>query len=101
MLSALLWVMPVLVAAFVVIYVKKVGNPMIAPNYNEIFDGVSLTVETLVGLGRVTEPAGQQILETLINEMTEAGWDSAEDSLRDHNDTPFVVQAFKNCGVVT
>lgn len=99
MLEAILLIMPALVAVFVVLFVRKVGPPVEPPNFNEIFDGVSLSVETLVGLGKVTESAGQRILETLINEMTEAGWDTADDSLRDHNDTPFVLQAFKNCGV--
>lgn len=100
MLAAILLIMPILVAVFVVIYVERVRPVTQRINtFRYVFDGVSATLETLVDNSRSDEAMAQQILETLINELIESGWDNPDEALRDNQETPFIVQAFKNCNV--
>lgn len=67
---------------------------------NDVFNNVAVTVETLVGLGRLDEPTGQRILESLINGLIiDADWDTADEVLLEYKSTPFIVQAFENCGI--
>lgn len=69
-------------------------------NATNVFNNVAVTVETLVGLGRLDEPTGQRILESLINGLTiEADWSDADEALLEHSSTPFIAQAFENCGI--
>lgn len=63
------------------------------------FNNIAVKVETLVGLGRMDEATGQAILESIINSLTvELGWHDVDDSIREFQSTPFIVQAFENCG---
>lgn len=107
MLSALLWVMPFLVAALVVLYVERVKRmdhnlpteEEISRNFRYVFDGVVLKLEHMVDNKQIEEWMAQEILQTLINELTENGWYESDRALYDNQDTPFIVQAFTNCGV--
>lgn len=65
------------------------------------FNNVAVKVETLVGLGRLDENTAQDILESVINSLTfDLGWagDDVDEAIREFESTPFIVQAFENCG---
>lgn len=64
----------------------------------DVFDDVALTVEAQVDMGRLDEPTGQRIMESLINSLTNAGWDDLDIAMRENEKTPFIIQAFENCG---
>lgn len=73
--------------------VEHVGNP------HDAFNNIAVKLETLVGLDRLDEPIAQDILESVINGLAlDCGWVDVEESLVEFQDTPFIVQAFKNCG---
>ena len=66
----------------------------------EIFNNVAVKIETLVGLARLEENDAQSILESMINGLQTADWDTQDESLVEFKTTPFIVQAFKNCGIL-
>lgn len=99
---ALLWIISIVVPAslvYVLIRFTK-DEPVSTSRSTNVFNNVAVTVETLVGLGRLDEPTGQRILESLINGLTiENSWSDADEALLEHETTPFIVQAFENCGI--
>lgn len=100
-------VLPVLVAVFVVFYVERVSNvdhnfpspEDVSKSQRYIFDSVENKLEHMLDNKQIEEWVAQEILQTLINELVENGWDEADRALYHYQDIPFVVQAFHNCGV--
>lgn len=110
MLSVVLRIMPILVAVFVVLYVERVKRmgdlDHNFPSSEEtnrqqryIFDSVENKLEHMLDNKQIEEWVAQEILQTLINELVEYGWDEADGALFHYQDIPFVAQAFANCGV--
>ena len=105
--AALLWIMPILVAVFVVVYIERVKAMNLdvvdrrKPNdeLSNIFFGVAITVNVLVDRETISMGAAQAILRTLINELCDAGWDDTDKALRTYSDVPYFVQAFKDCDI--
>lgn len=85
---------------FVFVLLKLItGVKVSLANGTDAFNNVAIKVETLVGLGRIDETTAQTILESVINSLTvELGWDTVDESIREFQSTPFIVQAFENCG---
>lgn len=101
MIVRTLWLMLSVVgsALFVYLLIKiTTGVPVRMVRGASAFNNVAVTVETLVGLGRLDEPIAQNILESVINSLDELGWDTQDESIREFQSTPFIVQAFENCG---
>lgn len=67
-------------------------------NLEEVFNNVTIKVETLVGLGKLDERIAQSILESVINGLDGLGWEDQEATIKEYENTPFIVQAFENCG---
>lgn len=108
MLAAILLIMPVLVAVFVVVYTIRVRNvdhnfpspADVSKSQRYIFDSVENKLEHMLDKKQIEEWVAQEILQTLINELVENGWDEADAALYHYQDIPFVTQAFANCGVL-
>lgn len=103
MFPVLLWIMPVLMAVFVVVYTERVKGLVqkwesVHPQ-RYVFDGVALKLEHMLDNKQIEEWMAQEILQTLINELVEQGWDAADEALADNQGYPFVVNAFENCGI--
>lgn len=103
MVAILLYIMPVLVAVLVAVYVERVTRMVqryeSAHPQRYVFDGVAVKLEAMIDNGKINENDAQTILETLINELVEHGWDTADEALSDNQDQPFIAQAFDNCGI--
>lgn len=102
MVWVLLAITVVVPTLFVLTLIKlSTGVKVSLTNGTVAFNNVAVKVETLVGLGRLDENAAQDILESVINSLTfDLGWggDEVDEAIREFRSTPFIVQAFENCG---
>lgn len=89
--------LPTLFLFVLIALVKRKASLGLIENVDP-FSNVAVKVETLVGLGRLDERIGQDILESVINSLDELGWNAHDEAILEFRTSPFIVQAFENCG---
>lgn len=66
---------------------------------NEVFDPVAHAVRDLVNTNDLKESHARWLLECLIDSLQGIDWDTEDESLDKFKDVPYVVEAFRRCGI--